>query len=137
MSETDRNRQTAITMYDRALAGDLAGAGEFFAPDYRLTQSPAHPFPGSWTGADADAARGQVFTALGLTGMAVSEVIADGPHRVIGLLEAFGVDGDGGEWRMPVTECLWIEDGKVTDIKPYYWDYALMHRVAASRGAAA
>jgi ketosteroid isomerase-like protein len=88
---------------------------------YSLTQAPGHPVPGHWTGPDADAAIARVFQTLGNTDITVREIVADGPHRVIGLVDAHGTAQDGKAWTMPVAECFWIEGGKVTDIRPYYW----------------
>jgi hypothetical protein len=31
---------------------------------------------------------------------------------------------------MPVAECFWIDDGKVTDIRPFYWDLVKLRRIA-------
>jgi len=135
MSETitDRNRRIVRRIYELGAAGDLAGVAELCTPEYRLTQSPAHPVPGSWTGRAADAAAGRVFQAVGVDGIDVEEIVADGPHRVIALVQSRGVDGRGRPWRMPVAECFWIEEGKVSDIRPFYWDLDLLREVARSR----
>lgn len=132
-SIADRNRHIVRRMYELGAAGDLAGVAELCTPDYRLTQSPAHPVPGSWTGRAANDAAGRVFEAVGVNDIDVEEVIADGAHRVIALVQAHGVDGQGEPWQMPVAECFWIEDGKVSDIRPFYWDLDLLRQVALSR----
>jgi hypothetical protein len=31
---------------------------------------------------------------------------------------------------MPATELFWIEDGKVTDVRPFYWDLVELRRAA-------
>jgi hypothetical protein len=65
-----------------------------------------------------------------MTGVIVNEIIADGPHRVIAVIEAHGTAKDGTPWSMPAVECYWAEDGKITDIRPYYWDLVELRRVA-------
>jgi hypothetical protein len=34
---------------------------------------------------------------------------------------------------MLLTELFWIEDGKITDIRPFWWDIVELNRVADSR----
>lgn len=37
----------------------------------------------------------------------VREIVRDGPHRLIGLVDAHGVNPAGESWTMPVTELFW------------------------------
>ena len=129
-SVTDRNREIVRKVYQIADRGDMAEHGQYTSDGYGLTQAPGHPVPGHWTGPDADAAIARVFQTLGNTGITVREIVADGPHRVIGLVDAHGTAQNGEPWTMPVAECFWIEDGKVTDIRPYYWDLVELRRIA-------
>jgi ketosteroid isomerase-like protein len=129
-SVSDRNREIIRKVYNIADGGDMAELGQYMSGGYSLTQAPGHPVPGHWTGPDADAAMARVFQACGTTGVTVREIIADGPHRVIGLVDAHGIAHDGKPWTMPVAECFWIEDGKVTDIRPFYWDLVELRRIA-------
>jgi ketosteroid isomerase-like protein len=69
-------------------------------------------------------------TPAATTGISVREIVADGPHRVIGLVDAHGTAHDGTAWTMPVAECFWIDDGKITDIRPFYWDLVELRRIA-------
>ena len=136
-SLSDRNREIVRTVYE--IAGRGAGTDHdrymaehrrYVSDAYSLTQAPGHPVPGHWTGPDADAAIARVFAACGNTGITVREIVADGSHRVIGLVDAHGTAHDGTPWTMPVAECFWIEDGKVTDIRPFYWDLVELRRIA-------
>ncbi|MEU3980518.1 hypothetical protein AB0F77_10465 [Streptomyces sp. NPDC026672] len=36
-----------------------------------------------------------------------------------------------------LAEFFWIEDGKVTDIRPFWWDITALKRIAESRAAVA
>ena len=127
---TDRNRETVRKVYEIANRGAGPKLGQYMAEDYTLTQAPGHPVPGHWTGPDADAAMARVFQTLGTTGITVREIVADGPHRVIGLVDAHGTAHDGTPWTMPIAECFWIDNGKVTDIRPFYWDLVELRRIA-------
>ena len=44
-----------------------------YVDDYRLTQSPSHPVPGSWAGADAAKAGIEVFKTCGTSDVTVLE----------------------------------------------------------------
>jgi ketosteroid isomerase-like protein len=128
--QVNRNREIVRKVYEIADRGAMAEHGQYMSDGYGLTQAPGHPVPGHWTGPDADAAIARVFQACGNTGITVREIVADGPHRVIGLVDARGIARDGQPWIMPVAECFWIEDGKVTDIRPFYWDLVELRRIA-------
>ncbi|MER6958758.1 nuclear transport factor 2 family protein [Streptomyces sp. NPDC000618] len=130
---TERNRDVVRRLYDSVMSGDLSGIAPLRSADYRLTQAPGHPVPGTRIGDDASAAGGLVFSALGIEGLTVQEIVADGPYRVIGLVELFGKDADGQPWTMPVAECFKVEDGVITDIRPYYWDMVEVQRIAGHR----
>jgi ketosteroid isomerase-like protein len=127
---TTRNRDLIRRVYEIGDSGDLARLAELMSDDYTLTQAPGHPIHGRWSGQAATEAGGRVFKACGITGITVHEIIADGPNRVIGLVEAHGTDTEGQAWTMPVAECFWIENDKVTDIRPFYWDLVELRRIA-------
>src|ERR1044071_4620319 len=116
-SVSDRNREVVKRLYDAGKAGDMEGIGALVSADVLLVQSPGHPVPGRWEGRQAmlDGA-GKVFEALHSTGIDVKEIVADGPERVIGLVEALGEDSDGNSYRMPVAETFLVRDGKVVEI---------------------
>ncbi|WSR66738.1 nuclear transport factor 2 family protein [Streptomyces sp. NBC_01198] len=132
-SVEETNKAIVRRAYELAAADDLEALFEVRAADYRLTLPEGHPVPGSWTGPDANAARERIFAAIGADGMTTRELVADGPHRVIAIVEPTGLDGAGNRWSMLLTELFRIEDGKVTDIKPFWWDIVELNRIAASR----
>jgi putative intracellular protease/amidase/ketosteroid isomerase-like protein len=132
-SVEETNKAIVRRAYELAAANDLEALFEVRAADYRLTLPEGHPVPGSWTGLDANAARERIFAAIGADGMNTHELVADGPHRVIAIVEPTGLDGAGHRWSMLLTELFSIKDGKVTDIKPFWWDIVELNRIADSR----
>lgn len=132
-SVEETNKAIVRRAYELAAANDLEALLEVRAADYRLTLPEGHPVPGSWTGLEANAARERIFATIGADGMTTHELVADGPHRVIAVVEPTGLDGAGNRWSMGLTELFWIEDGKVTDIKPFWWDVVELNRIAESR----
>jgi ketosteroid isomerase-like protein len=128
------NRQLISDLYEFAGKGDFARVGELMAADYALVQSSAHPMAGTWKGAAATAAAGQFSQALGISGITVHDIAADGPHRVMSLVDLVGTDGSGRPWTMPLVECFWIENKKIAEVRPFYWDQPELARILASRG---
>jgi ketosteroid isomerase-like protein len=85
---------------------------------------------GRWAGAEASKAGIEVFQTCGISGVTVLEIVADGPHRVAAIVDAHGTAPASGEqWTMRVSEHFWIEDGRIAEILPSYWDPAGLRRV--------
>jgi uncharacterized protein len=130
LTTIERNRELIRQVYALAAVGDLEAITSFYSADYRLTQSPSHPVPGSWAGAEATNAGIEVFRTCGTSGVTVLEIVADGPHRVVAIVDAHGTAPVSGEqWTMRVSEHFWIEDGRITEIRPFYWDPAGLRRI--------
>jgi uncharacterized protein len=127
---TQENKDLVREIYAIGDSGDLDKLKPLMDDNYVLTQADGHPVPGTWRGKDADAAEARVFAACGTPGITVREIVADGPNRVIGLVDAHGTDVHGQPWTMPVAECFWVENGKVTDIRPFYWDLVRLRQIA-------
>ena len=110
-------------VYAAAAAGDFAGIEALLADDVVLVQCDNHPTPGVCTGKPAVLARlGELFQALRTTGVEVREVVANGPHRVVGIMDALGTDVHGQPYSMPVAELFLVNDGEVTELRPDYHD---------------
>jgi ketosteroid isomerase-like protein len=129
---SEENRKLIGDLYQFAGTGDYVRLAELMAPDYALIQSPAHPIAGTWIGPEATAAAGRFSQALGITGITVHTIATGGPHRVMSLVDLHGTDGDGRPWTMPLVECFRIENGKVTEVRPFYWDQKELDRILAS-----
>ncbi|MEW1775572.1 nuclear transport factor 2 family protein [Streptomyces sp. NPDC086777] len=130
LSVTDRNREIVRKIYEAADRGTLDELGAYFSDDYVMTQPTGSPMPGQWSGAEADAAMAKLFESCGFCKITVREVLVEGPHRVMGLVDVEGVAKDGSPWEMPAAELFRIEDGKVTDVRPFYWDLVELRRAA-------
>ena len=111
LTTTERNRELIRQVYALAAVGD-------------------HPVPGSWAGAEATKAGIEVFQTCGTSGVTVLEIVADGPHRVVAIVDAHGTAPVSGEQRtMRVSEHFWIEGGRITEIRPFCWDPAGIRRI--------
>jgi uncharacterized protein len=124
-------REIIRKLYAAADAGDMAGVRSMLAEDITLQQADGHPYPGTWHGIDdVMAAMGEVFARLRLTGITVREIVGDGGERVVGLVDSHGTDARGNSYTMPVAEFFLVADGRVRDIRPFYWDTARLRQIA-------
>jgi uncharacterized protein len=132
MSET--NRQLVTDLYEFADKGDFVKVGEVFAANNVLIHAPGHPLAGSWIGPAANAVSGQFYQALGVTGFHLRNIATDGPHRVVTLADLHGTDGNDQPWNTPMVESLWIENGKITEVRVFVWDLQELNTILESRG---
>jgi ketosteroid isomerase-like protein len=129
------DRGPVQTVYDAAETADLAAIESVLADDVVLYEPVHHPAvlmdteqsgqPGVWRGRDeAMVGIGKVFGALRLTGVDLEGIVADGSGTVVGLLEVKGTDTGGNPYTMPMAEVFKVSDGKVTEIRAFYFDIA-------------
>jgi uncharacterized protein len=131
------NRAVVQTIYSAADTADLASVDmaaieSVLADDVVLYEPPNHPAvltddratPGVWRGRD-EVMNGiaKVFIAIRLTGADLETLVVDG-DRVVGLLNAKGTDLAGNPYAMPMAEVFRVKDGKVTEIRAFYFDVA-------------
>jgi ketosteroid isomerase-like protein len=94
-----RNRELIRRMYQAAAAGDMEAFFDSVADEVIVIRSDGHPAPGRWVGKE------EMKRALGAkphpASAQVSEIIADGPERVIVLVDEDFVDQDGKTISMP------------------------------------
>jgi len=142
------NRAVVQTIYSAADASDLASVDmaaieSVLADDvtlYEPLHHPAvltddHPTPGVWHGRDeVMKGIGKVFVAIRLTGVDLETLVVDG-DRVVGLLLAKGTDLDGNPYAMPMAEVFRVKDGKVAEIRAFYFDIAELGALVLERAA--
>jgi ketosteroid isomerase-like protein len=128
------NREVIEQVYAAAKEGNEPVYRSLMAADCVLYEPPNHPAirgtlepqaPAAvWTGLDQVLRGiGQVFAALRLTGVTVHEIVADAnSERVIGLVDVHGTDHQGKPYTMPLAEVFLVRDGKVREVRAYYWD---------------
>jgi ketosteroid isomerase-like protein len=127
------DRAPVATIYAAAQTADLDAIASVLADDIVLYEPAHHPAvlanpsaePGVWRG-HAAVMNGvaQVFGALRLTGVDLHRIMADGSGSVVGLLDLKGTDIHGRPYTMPMAEVFQVADGKVTEIRAFYWDIA-------------
>ncbi|WP_422268638.1 nuclear transport factor 2 family protein [Mycobacterium sp.] len=129
------------TIYDAAGIGDLAAIERVLADDVVLYEPVHHPAvlaqarprPGVWRGRD-EVIRGvaEVFSALRLTGVDLETLVVDG-DRVVGLLDVKDNDVAAKPYSMPLAEVFRVTDGKVTEIRAFYFDISQLGQLVTEQ----
>ena len=96
--------------------------------DIRIIEADSLPYAGTFTGPDEFIGlTDKVFGAWDDVRQTTDHVIADGEHVVIlGRFEGRG-KATGQYFDVPLAAVWRLEDGKVREIRPFYFDTKLMH----------
>ncbi|MFD9033441.1 nuclear transport factor 2 family protein [Streptomyces sp. NPDC059567] len=130
-SETDS--VTVLTGMYAAEAEYLAagGPGEasfdllapFFAPDVVLYQADALPYGGTWHGHEGMEgfflAMSQVWESFD---MAEQEYLATGGIAVVLTQVRARARATGRELTFPILQTITVNDGRISEVRPFYWD---------------
>ena len=115
-----RNLAVVEALYAATGKGDWDAAEELMTDDFFCSEGPQHPCAGTYRGRGA---LRELFTkVMGLTevvGLEVEQSTAGGDY-VITLVDI--VLAGTPQVRVPVAEMFRFRDGKVCEIKPYYFD---------------
>ncbi len=101
----------------------------FFASDVVLHQAEGLPYGGTWRGHDG---MERFFTAMSRTWasfeMLEQDFLAtDDPIVVLTQVRA-RARATGRELEFPILQTITVEDGRITDVRPFYWDTAEIAR---------
>lgn len=122
-----RNAEVVRRHYRFSNEGDWSKVEQQFAEDVVLYEAEGHPAAGAYRGIEAMREGGErVVGGLGLTKVEPITLMSGG-NMVAALIEAT-CQGDGGEpFKHQIVE-LWTldDDGKITEIKPFYWDLTIL-----------
>lgn len=115
-----KNLQLVQALFDATGKGDWAAAENMLTSDFSVTEAGTLPFAGTYHGRGAlQELFTLVMSAAGVTGLDIQQLTAGG-DRVVALLEM--ILGGAPEVRVPLAETFRIRDGKVCEIRPYYFD---------------
>jgi ketosteroid isomerase-like protein len=115
-----KNRQLVEALFAATGKGDWATAETMLSEDFFVTEAGTLPFAGTYRGRGALQELFQmVMNAAGVTGLDIQQITAGG-DRVVALLEL--VLGGPPTVRVALAETFRVRDGKVCEIRPYYFD---------------
>jgi ketosteroid isomerase-like protein len=133
--QEERNLKTIDALYAATGKGDWTTAESMLTEDFFVTEADTTPFAGVYRGRKAlHDLYMQVIPAAGVTKLDIQQSTAGGDTVVV-LLELL-LSGTP-EVRVPLAEIFRLRDGKVCEIKPYYFDPRPMCAAVAARKTAA
>ncbi|MFE4049461.1 nuclear transport factor 2 family protein [Streptomyces sp. YIM B13518] len=95
----------------------------FFAPDVELHQADALPYGGVWRGHDG---MRRFFLAMRETwesfDMVEQEFLATGETAVVLTRVRARARATGRELGFPILQTITVESGRITEVRPFYWD---------------
>src|SRR5262245_19514778 len=125
--------QVVQSLYDLCQRGEWAKVEPLLTDDFYLTEATGLPFAGVYRGRGAlRQAFQRVFTALHLDALDV-HAITLGESHAVGVLDM--VLKGKPSVRVPITEVFRFRGGKVCEIRPHYFDPALIAAAAAKKAA--
>jgi ketosteroid isomerase-like protein len=134
--QEERNLRVVEALYAATGKGDWAAAESMLTEDFFITESDTTPFAGVYRGRRAlhDLFM-EVVAASGVTNLDIQQMTAGG-NTVVVLLELVLGAAGSAEARVALAEVFHLRDGKVCEIKPYYFDCRPLHAAKAARRAA-
>jgi ketosteroid isomerase-like protein len=129
--QEQRNLKVVEALYAATGQGDWSTAESLLTEDFFVTEADTTPFGGVYRGRRAlhDLFM-QVIPASGVTDLDIKQSTAGGDTVVV-LLEL--VLGGPPEVRVPLAEVFRLRDGKICEIKPYYFDTRALCAAVAAR----
>jgi ketosteroid isomerase-like protein len=113
-------------LYAATGQGDWATAEGYLTEDFFVTEAPHLPMAGCYRGRTAfRALYERVFAMIDVVGLEVHDIAVGDTHAVC-ILDMLLAGTP--PVRVPIAEMFKFRDGKVCEIKPYYYDPALLTR---------
>ncbi len=127
----ERNIKYVEALFAATGSGDWATAEKMLTSDFFVTEADTLPFAGVYRGQKALQELFEiVMSSAGVVGFDLHQLTAGG-DRVVALLDML-IEGPP-PMRVPLAETFRFRDGKVCEIKPYYFDPRPLSDAVAAR----
>jgi ketosteroid isomerase-like protein len=131
----ERNIKYVRDLFAATGGGDWKTAESMLTADFLVTEADTLPFAGVYRGPGALQKLFEIVMAsAGVVGLDIHEITAGG-DRVVALLDLL-LEGTPPV-RVPLAETFRFRDGKVCEIRPYYYDPTPIVSAVAARKKAA
>lgn len=124
------NKDIVLAFLAASVRRDEEAMRDLLHPDVRVIEADSLPYGGVIKGAQGflELIR-RVFKTWENTEVSVQQVLGDG-DRVVLLAEMTGRGkGNGKAFRMPIAEVWLLDNGKIKEVRPYYFDTKLLHDI--------
>ncbi|MEU2239103.1 nuclear transport factor 2 family protein [Streptomyces sp. NPDC018338] len=115
----------------------FAPLAPYFAPDVVLHQAAALPYGGTWRG---HAGLERFFLAMSRVwesfDMTEQEFLATGATTVVLTRVRARARATGRELTFPILQTITVRDGRIAEVRPFYWDTAAIADACAVRPTA-
>ncbi|WP_216853174.1 nuclear transport factor 2 family protein [Phytoactinopolyspora halotolerans] len=105
----------------------------YFAPDVVLHQADSLPYGGIWRGHEG---LKQFFLAMSQAWdafeMVDQEFLSDTSPLVVLTRVRARARATGRELRFPILQTITVEDGRITEVHPFYWDTAAIAKACST-----
>ncbi len=124
------NKDIVLAFLDASRRGDEEVMKGLLDPDVEVIEADSLPYGGVSKGADGFLKLiRRVFKTWENTEVSVHQVLAEGDHVVL-LAEMSGRGRESGKaFSMPIAEVWRLQDGKIREVRPFYFDTKLLHDV--------
>lgn len=116
------NKEKVQAMFDAMAAGDFELMKSYLHPEVFVTEADCLPYPGVHRGPDAYIQLvDKVVNTWDDLELSVN-AMADVGDMVMVVSEFAGKNKAGVAFNMPMTEVFYFKDGKISEVRPYYFD---------------
>ncbi|KRA31089.1 hypothetical protein ASD81_16520 [Nocardioides sp. Root614] len=121
--------------YNAALSKDLVAIAAILHPNVIVHEASSLPYGGAHEGRDnVLILLAMLFDGIPLELVVRSEVLISGSRAAAFLEVPFGFDDSANPISMPVVETFVVEQGLITQIRPYYFDTAAIVEALSNPG---
>lgn len=111
----------------------FARLAPYFAADVVLHQADSMPYRGSWRGHEG---MERFFVAMSQTWdvfeMVEQEFLSETSPLVVLTQVRARARATGRELRFPILQTITVEDGRISEVRPFYWDTAAIAEACAT-----
>ena len=131
LTTAEKNRQLVLNLYAAMRNADLEGFFASCSPDLVLHEAESMKVGGTYRGREEiTGCFAQLLSGYNVATIDVKRIVADGEY-VVGMV-SFMTSGSTPH-EVSLTEWWHILDGKVVEIRPFYWDTEALNKVLAEQ----
>jgi len=128
------NKEKVQAMFDAMAAGDFELMQSYLHPDVIVTEAECLPYPGIHKGPDAYIKLVHKVVGTWDDLQLSVNAMAEAGDMVMVVSEFAGKNKMGVAFNMPMTEVFYFTDGKISEVRPYYFDTHKLAELHAQHG---